>query len=287
MLPEPLTGRRRNGETFPMDCSVSRTADPSGAMFYTVILRDITDRVRDREALLQANRELRRVAHEFQQAVLTEVERRQARLARELHDSVASSIAGIALLLGGVRASAGDTRSARLVEKAQEELEQAADEVRQISRGMVPAGGEPGALLQALEQFAQELTELKGVECTVRSRGDLGAIQSEVATHLYRMVQEAANNAIRHGGATQLRVVLVEANGSYRLTLSDNGCGCDVEKLPAGYPGMGLRSMHARAGAIHGQLEVCRRPPRGGGCMVRVSWTQEKLRDAETGESIW
>jgi signal transduction histidine kinase len=104
----------------------------------------------------------------------------------------------------------------------------------------------------------------------VRARGGFTAIDAETGTHLFRIVQEAAANAIRHGHATELRIVLTEWRGSWRLSVSDDGSGCDFDALSGAHPGLGLRSMQARARAIGGELQLGRSPE--GGSRVRVTW---------------
>lgn len=217
-----------------------------------------------------ARKEVDRVTQGFQRTLLAEIETRQIQTARELHDSVGSSLAGVQLLLSSARHRVTGPAAAPLVEKAMEEVTAAARHVREISRGMMPAGSERGGLRAAIEQFAADLSDLKGVRCTVRTRGDFSAIEPEAATHLYRIVQEATTNAIRHGQCTALRITLARAGAGMRMTIADNGLGCDAEEISATHPGMGLRSMQARARAIDAHLEFG--SPPGGGCRVRVSW---------------
>lgn len=272
-----IAGFRPDGEAFAVECSVSRWTDDAAAVRYTLVVRDATDRMRERQLLLQAHGEvlqvsqhmLQRVTRDFNEAVTYEVEQRQAEIARELHDSVGASLAAVSLLLGGAR-SLSSAPVLPLLNKAQAQIQDTAEQVRKISRGILPAGTDPGALLAALEQFAHDLCTVSDVTCSVRGRGDLRQIQAATGTHLYRIVQEAATNAMRHGKATLLRITLVRAGDHYRLTVSDNGSGCDFGVPGTPRPGVGIRSMHARARAIGGAAKIGPRP--GGGCRVRVTW---------------
>jgi signal transduction histidine kinase len=155
--------------------------------------------------------------------------------------------------------------------------------VRRISRGMMPAGSDAGALLQALEQFAHARQE-EGLWCSVRARGDFNAVAPDVAAQLYRIVQEAVTNAQRHGAATRIRVTLAQAGSRYRLTVADNGSGGKLSRIPGWHPGLGLKSMRARAAAIEGQLSLD--VGSAGGCRVRVTWElSSPARDAGHGFS--
>lgn len=272
-----IAGFRGDGETFAVECSVSRWMDAAGRGRYTLVVRDATDRMRERQLLLQAHGEvlqvsqhmLQRVTRDFNEAVTYEVERRQAEIARELHDSVGASLAAVSLLLGGAR-SLSSAPVLPLLNRAQAQIQDTVEQVRKISRGILPAGTDPGALLSALEQFAHDLCAVSDISCTVRGRGNLREIQAATGTHLYRIVQEAATNAMRHGKATSLRITLVRAGETYRLTVSDNGTGCDFANPAAPRAGVGIRSMHARARTIGGAVRIGPRP--GGGCRVRVTW---------------
>jgi PAS domain S-box-containing protein len=260
--------RRANGEAFPVECSMSRL-DEDGT-FYTVILRDVTARVRDRQALVDAHDELQRMSQGFQRQLIAAVEGRQAGIARELHDSVGASLAGVSLLIGAARGALADPRAAAALDKAQEQIAATAEAVRRISHGLMPAGTDSGGLLHALEQFAADLGDTSGVLCTVRARGAFTGFDAETGTHVFRIVQEAAANALRHGRASVLRIVLSERCGRWRVTVSDNGTGCRFAALPSTHTGLGLRSMQARARAIDGELQLG--ASREGGCRVRVRW---------------
>ena len=225
-----------------------------------------------RRRIAESKAELERITHNFNRALIREVEKRQQQVARELHDSVGSSLAGVSLLLGSASAQAKENaRLSTLLLKAHEQVSDTAQHVREISRGMTPAGSEAGALLPAIEQFAANLTQYNHVHCTVHSRGDFSQVPAETGTHIYRIVQEATNNAMRHGKATAMGIMLAASGGRCRLTISDNGCGCDFDALSNSHGGIGLRSMQARARAMDGVFEMANRP--SGGCRIRVEWT--------------
>lgn len=239
-------------------------------------LREITARLRERQAMVEAHEEVQRVTQGFQRELIAAVEARQACIARDLHDSVGASLAGVSLLVGSARALAGDASAAAALDKAQEQVAATAEAVRGISRGLMPAGTDSGGLLHALEQFAADLNDTRGVLCMLRARGAFATLGPEEATHVFRVVQEAVANALRHGRATELRIVLCEWHGRWRISVADNGRGCDFDRLPGTHPGLGLRSMQARARALGGELELG--PDAWGGCRVRVTWAASPAR---------
>lgn len=231
-----------------------------------------------RQQIERAKERVEGITQDFHRTLMRELEARQRRTARELHDSVGSSLTGVSLLLAHARERATDASLSSLLAKAQEEVTRSSQEVREISRGMSPAGTEAGGLAPAIEHLASNLLRLQGVDCVLRERGDFAILPADAGTHLYRIVQEACANAIRHGGASAIRITLVEHHGLCRLTVVDNGSGCEFAAVPASHPGLGLRSMQARARAIEGRLEVS--PFAGGGCRVRVTWKSPEARTA-------
>lgn len=247
-----------------------RALDP-GEMFFAEGEQLARTVVHAGEEIEAARRRVDGMTQDFNRTLMREIEARERRTARELHDSVGSSLAGVSLLLVNARARATDANLAMLLARAQEQVGRSAQEVREISRGMTPAGTEAGALVPAIEHLASELMGLQGVRCGLRVRGHFGDIPAEDGTQLYRIVQEACANAVRHGGASNIRITLVERAGNARLTIADDGKGCDPALLAAPRTGLGLRSMHARARAIDGRMEVS--PGTRGGCRVRVAWT--------------
>jgi PAS domain S-box-containing protein len=270
-------GQQADGGTVPLEYSVSTFVDAHGARFATLIARDIGERVRSEAALAAAQQEIRRLDERFQLALLHEADTRQAAIARELHDAVGSSLAAASLLLGTAHALAGSTVASGLIDKAQAQVKEVAERVRQISRGIMPAGSEGGALQQALEHFAQDVSAIAGVRCSVARRGDFGDVPAQVGGHLYRIVQEATHNALRHGQATRIRITLARAGPACRLTVRDNGRGADFGGVARTSPGLGLRSMQARAAAIGGQLALTTAP--GGGARVQVCWRSNGTTD--------
>jgi signal transduction histidine kinase len=283
-----VVARRADGHDFPVECSVS-WGGPAGTHII-VILRDATERMRERQLMISAHRDvvrlseraLERVAQDFDESFLSAMEERQAQIARELHDSVGGSLTAVSLLLHAARDLA-DPQVVPLLERTQSYIANTSMEIRKISRGILPAGDGPGALLPALEQLARDLSVNREVCCTVRGRGDFSNIPAATGTHVHRILQEAASNAIRHGDATELRITLVASPAGCRAVLRDNGRGCDPEALSGPRTGMGIRSMHARARVIGGCVEVRSRP--GAGCRVEVSWAQANVPVAEEGVS--
>ncbi len=256
---------------FPAEFSVSATEDADGQRIFIVLLRDITARVQAQEALLAAHRELDELNLRFERMLFKESDLWHAEIARELHDSVGSALTGIAMLLQSARCRMESPRAVEtLLDKMQEQLKLASERVRQLARGILPAGEEAGALRHALEQYASDVSEMRAIHCGLRARGDFSDIPASAAGHVFRIVQEAVTNAVRHGRARSVQIRLFRAGHQCGLTVRDDGDGCDFSLLPLERLGLGLKSMQARARALDGTLVL--RGRCGHGCIVRLRW---------------
>lgn len=264
---------RLGGDVFPAEFSVALIPRADSERLLSVTVRDVTEREQFQASLLAAHREVQAVSQRFERLLLREMDARQEQIGRELHDAVGSTVAGVSLLLEAAAARRNDPDLVgALLEKSREQVLLVAERLRQLSRGIVPAGSEAGALRQALEQYLLDAAALMGIECTLRARGDFSDVGAESAGHVYRVVQEAVTNAVRHGQARRITVYLARAGALCGLTVRDDGKGCDLSLLHPSHPGMGLKSMQARARALQGRLALRNR--RSGGCEVVLRWSE-------------
>ena len=210
--------------------------------------QDITERKRLERELLQ----------------ISELEQR--RIGQDLHDGICQELAGIEIMsqvlvekLGAkARAHAANAAEiARLVRAA-------ISHTRDLARGLSPVVVESEGLMSALEELAAGTEKIFRVKCAFRCPAPVPVHDNAVATHLYRIAQEAVSNALKHGKASAIEIGLVQTPDRIHLRVTDNGCGLPVESPRRG--GMGLRIMQYRAGMIGGSLAV--RKDAGGGATV-------------------
>lgn len=209
--------------------------------------------------------ESRRLEREIQ----TISEREQQRIGQDLHDGLGQYLTGIACMvkvLGQKLANkelpeAGD--AARITSMVNETIQQ----TRALARGLCPVELETNGLQAALQELATRVTNLFSVECEFKTPMVVQMYDNAAAVHLYRIAQEAVNNAIKHGQATKITLGLTSANGQILLTVKDNGVGLSSSgQKPSG---MGLRVMNYRAGMIGASVHVENAPE--GGTLVRCT----------------
>jgi signal transduction histidine kinase len=202
------------------------------------------------------------------QAVLDE----RARLARELHDNVSQTVTGILLQLDAAKSAQGDredsaaARSAGLlhIERAAQLARQAMTQTRRTLRGLGPSElSVELSLADVLRNSLERLTEGTATKVRVSANGYQFALPSDIELELYRIGQEAASNALRHGRASEIEVTLTfEAHG-IRLCLCDNGRGFDSEIPSEEDSGLGLAGMRARVQRMRGEIRIDSNPGRG------------------------
>ncbi len=199
----------------------------------------------------------------LEKAILDISAREQRRIGQDLHDGLGQHLTGIAFM--------AKVHEAKLAEQNRSETEDAAKIVklvneaihktRELARGLLPVVSDSQGLMSALQLWAAEVEDLFGVSCRFQCESPVLIHDDTMATHLYRIAQEAVNNAIKHGNPRNLLIQLKAEEGRGTLLIKDDGKG--IAENPVHAQGMGLHIMHYRAGMIGGVLEIRRDIPRG------------------------
>jgi two-component system, chemotaxis family, CheB/CheR fusion protein len=190
-------------------------------------------------------------------------ERELERVGRDLHDSLGQLLTGVSMfhrVLTNALA-AKQLSEAVTAQKEAELLEETRAEVRRIARGLNPLGNEPHALLAALQDYAGRIEGVHKMRCAVHCPEPVTVPTPEIATHLYRIVQEAVGNAVQHGSPEMISIALTERRGMILLEVRDNGSG--FTKPATDHMGLGLKIMQARAEAISARMQISRTKPHG------------------------
>jgi PAS domain S-box-containing protein len=225
-----------------------------------ILFNDITERKRLERRVLE----------------VSDVERR--RIGQDLHDDLCQRLAAIQLM--------GDVLQRDLLAKAKSEAKQAGmiaarirdaiANTRNIARGLSPVALESNGLMVALQELAENSGKLFQISCEFRWDGGVAVDDNTVATHLYRITQEAVTNAVKHGHAKEIVIRLMESEDKCILTITDDGLG--IPETFAKNQGTGLQIMKYRAATIGASLEVRRAGGRGI-CLSCSFCKQPRLKD--------
>jgi len=250
-----LIGQRKDGSGFPVEISLSPWKTSDGD-FVIGVIRDQTER-----SQLRA----------FGQAALQAAEEERRRISRELHDDTAQRLAALLVHLRLLALAETGERREELMHELREGLQEVAEGVRRIARGLRPPSLEDAGVVAALQAHIRNLFENQAI----RTSFDAGAVDQLLSEDgklvLYRVVQEALSNVVRHSRAATVNIA-VHAEGSEVVALvEDDGEGFDDRRVGEG-AGLGLLGMKERAISVSGSVQVESTP--GGGTRVRLSIPQ-------------
>lgn len=221
---------------------------------YVGTVTDITDQKRTEQALRDTERAKREAARSA-----TDAERR--RLARELHDGALQDLSAVKLLLEATRKHERNRR----LDTAVERLTAIIADLRAVVDNLQPGDLSRASLQDAIAAHAKWVTRTNDITLTLALAPTVRIAHAGVRD-LYRIVQEALANAIKHGKPSCITIRLVDHAHAIALEIDDNGVGFDVTVAS---PGMGLSSMRERADALGGDLEIVSQA--GQGTSVRVT----------------
>jgi two-component system, NarL family, sensor histidine kinase DevS len=186
-----------------------------------------------------------------------ELERR--RLARELHDETGQALTSILLGLKAVEEAKSEAQREPAGKELRELVVSTLQDVRRLAVELRPKALDDFGLVAALERLAQTFTEQIGIQTDVEASLGDERLPPEVETALYRLVQEALTNVVKHARASRVSISLVRRARSVSAVVEDDGVGFSE---PSG-DGLGLIGMRERVGLLDGRLEVEANPGRG------------------------
>jgi PAS domain S-box-containing protein len=192
---------------------------------------------------------------QLEQELLSTIEREQQRTGQDLHDGLCHQLAGIGFSTELIAHDLPDSLDGKSkLTQVVRHIRDAILEARTLARGLLPVRLESNGLMSALLDLASTTEQLFKISCRFDCEQPVLIEDNGIATHLYRIAQEAIHNAIKHGHARHVTITLASSGGCATLTIADDGSG-----LPAYFSssqGMGLRIMNYRAHMIGGHLSI-------------------------------
>ena len=252
--------RRHDGEyRWILDLGVPRFNPDGSFAGYIGSCYDVTERKRAEEVISTVSRRLIE-AHEEERTWL----------ARELHDDINQRIAmlGVTLERAKQDIAASPRRRSPRIEEASEQLAQLGSDINALSHRLHSSKLEYLGLSAAAEGFCREFSERQKVKIDFQSDSVPRHMPQEVSLCLFRVLQEALQNAAKHSGSNHFHVSLTGSSSEIQLTVQDSGIGFDPDEAMNGR-GLGLTSMKERLKLVNGELSVDSQLQRG--TLVRAS----------------
>lgn len=202
-----------------------------------------------------------RVARDTVRRVVEAQELERRRLARELHDETGQALTSILLGLKTIRGARSDEDAARAEAGLRELVVQALQDVRGLAVELRPSALDDFGLLPALERLAETFEERSGIRTRIEARLADERLPPEVETVLYRLVQEALTNVVKHAGAESVSIVLTRRDGGVSAVVEDDGRGFAPAEVRD--DALGLVGMRERLGLLDGTLAIESTPGAG------------------------
>ncbi len=212
----------------------------------------------------------------LERQIVTTTEQTQQQVGRDLHDDICQRLTGLSFL--------AESLAIRLHDRAPDEaadagavatgLMAAADQTRRVARGLVPVMLERGDLMTALDDLARSVAATHRCECRATAEPPAPDCDPDVAVQLYRIAQEAASNAVRHGQAKRIDIRLEAGESHLVLRIRDDGRGWPAAELRG--RGLGVATMAYRADAIGGRLTIAGHQNGGTEVCCRVDTDRER-----------
>lgn len=221
-----------------------------------------------------------RSRQELERNILLTIEKELEQVGMELHDELGQDLTGIALLTKTLAQKLADNNpdEAKLARRISGLVNRTIGHTRMIAHGLSPYIWGNDGLVGALRQLASDVNSLEAAKCDIRIPHAVTISDQVVTLSLYRIAQEAVNNALKHSKAGKIRIALTNTGRGIDLTVSDNGRGMSRHRSEdVGENQQRFHSIRHRCRAIDATL--CVGEGRVGGTMLRVTWC-----DPESGK---
>jgi PAS domain S-box-containing protein len=265
--PRVVTAQRKDGSTFPMEMTIGEMP-VGGKPLFVCAVRDISKR-----------REAESALHHLSARLISAQEDERSRIARELHDDFNQRLALLAVDLERLHHGLSNPQEslaeglASLLRRTKE----LSSDIHRLSHQLHPSILQHLGLVAAARSFCKEISEQHDVHVELAHHEIPRSLPSGVALCLYRIIQEALRNVIKHSGAANARVEITKIGSELKLHVSDDGIGFDPESDRT-RRGLGLLSMRERLRQVDGSISIMRVEPTGTRIDVRIPFPDSDQR---------
>lgn len=243
-----------------------------------MIARNITElkeaKIRSRELNRERIEKSVREQHYRSALILEGQEEERKRLSRELHDGVGQMLSAMKMLLESFTVSSKPMKIR--LEDAKDLMKSIIQEVRRVSFNLTPSSLDDFGLVPAVKKFCEEINAVTKTQVEfVNETSFINRLESAVETNLYRIIQEAVNNALKYAKATAITVRFAHSINTLHISIQDNGRGFDYQRvLESGHfekTGHGIFNMKERTAYIGGVFKLETEPEKGTSIHITLS----------------
>lgn len=186
-------------------------------------------------------------------AMLEGQEAERIRIAKDLHDGLGGMLSTVKARMSNIMNEVRMIESFNVYKKTTHMVDEACEEVRRISHNLLPGSLRLSGLKTAVEQLAQDLSQAHSFEVSIELLGYEDEIEETTEVFIYRIIQEASNNIVKHARADHVLIQLTETEEEYHITIEDDGVGFDLTKEQEG---IGLKSIRSRVEFLKGEFDL-------------------------------
>ena len=251
---------RRDGSLIWGRLSISLFNHNTSRRLVVAMIEDITEKRAAQEEVLQSQQILQKLAGQLMRAQ----EEERARIARELHDDINQRLALLGMKLNQLEddPQMSPAQFKQDISEARKQIEDLGDDLQSLSHSLRSAKLQYLGLAAAATNLCTELSERSKVRIDFSAENIPQNLPEEVSLCLFRVLQEALRNAIKHSGSLHIHVSLTHVQNAIHLTVRDWGIGFDPERAMSGN-GIGLASMKERLKLVNGDLSINSQPECG------------------------
>lgn len=268
---QEVRGKHKNGSSFPIELTINRVKFQN-ENFFTGLIRDVSTRRRLENKIIQ----------------IAEDERR--RIGYELHDGLGQMLSGIRLISRNLanKLKANGIAEADEVMEISNLVKEADMHARNLAHGLAHIELEKEGLKAAVDRLCERVQRFSDVHFIRSYPENLNLEARRVSLHLYRIIQEAIANAIKHGNASEIKICIKKEKNQLKLYIDDNGVGFYYAEQKKNGNGMGINTMRYRAHILGGTLTL-KSSPNGGTqvyCQIphqQIGMPEDKIRHGGEG----
>jgi len=207
-------------------------------------------------AMVLSMRDARRKQRDLSERALTAAEDERKRIAVDLHDKTAQTLAGLLVRLSLLKTAKDEEVRGAMLNEAADEASFAMDEVYRVVQALRPPALEMLGLKGAVEAHARSVAAQAHIEVDVDSDDLRGALDEQAEIALYRILQEALSNVVRHAHATRAVIYLRRTSDGVHVTIEDDGVGFAADRVLRDHHSLGIFGMQERASFLGGRIEI-------------------------------
>lgn len=198
---------------------------------------------------------------------ITTLENERKRIVTDLHDELGPLLSVVKFQVMSLETT--DKENLQLIEKANANLDDILDRIRDICNELMPQALIRKGLIMAINEFIGDLDRKTSMKMRFKYDEEI-EIPPKAEVHLYRMIQEIVNNAIKYSEATEFNIDLYDKENKLVVAIRDNGKGFDTEKVKKESRGLGLKNIMSRVDILHGEMYLASHPHNGTAYTIEI-----------------